>query len=161
MKLELEEKLAKLTQISKDRSDQLERNKKIWIQEVSKLYQNIREWFGKYIQKGYITVSYGELPQSGYIGFIADTYIMYLNLGGEQGPSIIFEPTGINVAGALGKIDLYFLGHKDEGVFLLLIEEDVQFYWEIWKSRKEGGEKFNKESLEELIDNWLEKWAEI
>ena len=90
------------------------------------------------------------------------TRVMQLNLGGDQGPSVIFEPTGINIAGAFGKMDLHYRGHKDEGVFLLLIrDDDGKFRWEIWKSRKQREDvtKFDKETFEGLLDRWLEKWA--
>jgi len=57
---------------------------------------------------------------------------MYLNFGDDLGPSIVFEPTGINIAETLGKIDLYYLGHKEEIVYLLLIKEnDKTFTWQM------------------------------
>jgi len=159
--MEFKEKLARLTEINKACSKQLERNEKIWIQQVNKLYKDIENWFGEYIQERYITVDYELLD---YIDHLDEEINkVYLNLGGEQGPSIIFEPTGINIVGAIGKIDLYFRGHKEDGIFLLLIEEDnEQLYWEMRKSRKQlETDKFSKESFEKLIDKWLDKWAEI
>ena len=159
--MEFKEKLARLTKINKDRCEQLERNEKIWIQQLHKLYEDIESWFGEYIQKGYITVDYEALYDLSYLDETIN--IMYLNLGGEQGPSIIFEPTGINIVGAVGKIDLYFRGHKKKGIFLLLIEEgSEQLYWEMRKSRKQvETEKLNQKSFEKLIDKWLDKWAAI
>ncbi|MCP4104247.1 MAG: hypothetical protein GY749_01705 [Desulfobacteraceae bacterium] len=161
--MEFEEKLAKLAKINKDRSDQLERNKNIWIQEVNNLYKNIGNWFAEYIKKGYMSVDYDNLQVAECEEFLMNTQIMRLNLGGEQGPSVIFEPTGINIVGAMGKIDLYYRGHKDEGVFLLLFENGEKFHWEIWKSRKQQEDimKFNEETLKKMIDEWLEKWIEI
>lgn len=159
-----EEKLAKLSKISKDRTDQLERNKNVWIQKVNDLYKDIGDWFAEYLQKGYMSVDYDPLEIAECEEFLMHTQVMQLNLGGDQGPSVTFEPTGINIVGAFGKIDLHYRGHKDEGVFLLLIEDDDgEFRWEIWKSRRqrEDVRAFNKETFEEMLDEWLDKWAGI
>lgn len=162
--MEFKEKLSRLSKIYKNRPDELEKHKLIWIREVKYLYENIETWFGEYIQNKDIIVDYDSLKFAECSEFEEELSIMYLYLGGEQGPSIILEPTGINIAGALGKIDLYFRGHKEEGVFLLLIEDnDEKIYWEIWKSRKqkEKIKKFTKESFENLIGEWLEEWTDI
>lgn len=89
---------------------------------------------------------------------------MELGLGGEHGPSVIFEPTGINIAGAFGRIGLYYRGHKDKGVSLLLIrDENGKFRWEVRKGgrREEEVIQFGRETFERMLDRWLEKWAGI
>ncbi len=163
--MNLKAKLVELSRISQNRSDDLERNKKIWIQEVIKLYKVIiNDWFREYIEDGYMSYEHHPLDDAECVEFFENTQILELKLGGEYGDSVILEPTGINVAGALGKIDLYFQGHRNDGVFLLLIEEDDgQFDWEIWKSgrQKEAPERFNRESFENLIGDWLAKWADV
>jgi hypothetical protein len=163
--MNLKAKLVELSRISQNRSDDLERNKKIWIQEVNKLYKVIiNDWFREYIEDGYMSYEHHPLDDAECVEFFENTQILELKLGGEYGDSVILEPAGINVAGALGKIDLYFQGHRNDGVFLLLIEEDDgQFDWEIWKSgrQKEAPERFNRESFEKLIGGWLEKWADV
>jgi len=79
-----------------------------------------------------------------YVRFTVD-HIIPLSMGGTDRPD-------------------NYRGHRDEGVFLLLIEDDDgKFRWEIWKSRKqqEDVKKFNKETFEGMLDEWLEKWAGI
>ncbi|HGY12063.1 MAG TPA: hypothetical protein ENK36_06840 [Desulfobacterales bacterium] len=108
-----------------------------------------------------MTFEYHQLDDAECEDFLLETSIMELNIG--NGPTVVLEPFGINIIGAFGKIDMYFRGHKDEEVLLLLIESaDEQFHWELWKNRKQE-EKilFNKDSYEKLLDTWLEKWTEV
>jgi hypothetical protein len=111
-----------------------------------------------------MSIEYELLQEAECVEFLENTHIMYLNLGGEQGPSVVFYPTGINISGALGKINLYFRGHIEEGIFLLLIEDDNEkFHWEIRKNRmeKENIIIFNKETFEIVLNDWLDKWTDI
>lgn len=158
--MEFKEKLAKISEINKNRADQLEQDKNRWIQEVNKLYDNIKEWFDEYVREGYMTIEFNSLNDVEYEEFVHYVHIMELELGG--GPSVILEPTGINVIGAFGKIDLYLRGHKNEKVLLLLAENgDEKLRWELWKSRKQETVLFNKKTFEKLLDEWLDKWAGI
>ncbi|MCP4349090.1 MAG: hypothetical protein GY795_26720 [Desulfobacterales bacterium] len=155
--MNFKEKLAKITEINKNRADNLEQDKNRWIQEVNKLYKNIEDWFNEYINEDYMAIEFNPLKHIEYEEFIDNIRIMELELG--RGPSVILEPTGINVIGAFGKIDLYLRGHKDEKVFLLLVENgDEKTQWELWKSRKDT-KLFNKNTFEELLDEWLDKWT--
>ena len=122
--MEFKEIVSKVAQNYKDRSKIEAINTKIWIDEVKKLYQKIEEWLAEYIEHSDIIIEIGEFQNYDVDNDIEATYTMYLNFGGDFGPSIVFEPTGINIAEALGKIDLYYLGHKEEIVSLLLIKEN-------------------------------------
>jgi len=159
--MEFNEKVAKFAEISKDHSEQLERNEQIFDQQIDKLYKDIQSWFNESIQKEHINVDFNQQNQL----LLSDDIIidtMCLNFGnGEQSFTIVLAPTGNNAVGAIGKIDLYFQGHIDESIFLLLIEEDCeQFYWEMRKGRKlMEPEKFGKEVFEQLIDKWSNKWS--
>lgn len=157
------EKLEKLTQQNRVLTQQLENNKQIWIEEVKNLYQEIEKWFNEYINKNYISIDYHSLESAECEEFLMEIQTMELKLGG--GPSVILEPTGINIAGAFGKIDLYQRGHKDEKIFLLLIEDEENTearHWEIWKNRKQKERTmFDKETFEKILDDWLEKWTSV
>jgi len=155
--MEFKEKLAKITEKSKSCAEQSEQDNKIWIEKVQELYQNIQNWFAEYIQQGYMDI---EFPDFEYEE-ITEMWNMELKIGGRY--LIILEPTGINIIGAFGKINLYFQGHKDEQIFLLLIKDEKEgFYWELLRNRKQKDKiLFTKESFEKLLDEWLEKWAEI
>ena len=157
--MDFKEKLAKIAEINKNRTDNLEQDKNRWIQEVNKLYKDINDWFNEYIKEDYMAIEFNSLKHIEYEEFIDNIQIMELELGG--GPSVILEPTGINVIGAFGKINLYLRGHKDEKVLLLLVENgDEKLQWELWKNRKDTI-IFNKKTFEKLLDEWLDKWAGI
>jgi len=179
--MEFKEKLAKITEKSKSCAEQSEQDNKIWIEKVQELYQNIQNWFAEYIQQGYIDIEFpdrdlliemgteliDEYDDEGNISLVREVekltkiWNMELNIGGKY--LVILEPTGINIIGAFGKINLYFQGHKDEQIFLLLIKDEKEgFYWELLRNRKQKDKiLFTKESFEKLLDEWLEKWAEI
>ncbi len=158
--MEFREIVSKVAQNYKDRSKIEIRNTKIWIEEVEKLYQKIKEWLNEYIEKGDIIVETGEPQIYDFDDDVEETYTMYLNFGDDLGPSIVFEPTGINIAETLGKIDLYYLGHKEEIVYLLLIKEnDKTFTWQMKCSN--NYENFSKELFEKQIGEWMIKWADI
>ncbi len=158
--MEFREIVSKVAQNYKDRSKIEIRNTKIWIEEVEKLYQKIKEWLNEYIEKGDIIVETGEPQIYDFDDDVEETYTMYLNFGDDLGPSIVFEPTGINIAETLGKINLYYLGHKEEIVYLLLIKEnDKTFTWQMKCSN--NYENFSKELFEKQIGEWMIKWADI
>jgi len=158
--MEFREIVSKVAQNYKDRSKIETRNMKIWIEEVEKLYQKIEEWLNEYIEKGDIIVETDDPQTYSFDDDVGETYTMYLNFGDDLGPSIVFEPTGINIAETLGKIDLYYLGHKEEIVYLLLIKEnDKTFTWQMKCSN--NYENFSKELFEKQIGEWMIKWADI
>ncbi|QTA90189.1 hypothetical protein [Desulfonema magnum] len=113
---------------------------------MNRLYEEIRNWFAEYSEEGYISFEYRELQYAESEEIFLSTRILELNLGG--GVSVVLEPTGTNVIGAFGKIDLYLRGHKDKKLFLLLIKEeekDERFHWEVWKNTKQQEQiLFNK-----------------
>lgn len=161
----LKEKLVKLSEINKYRADRLQRVREIWNREVSALYEEIENWFAEYSKDGYISVSRGysepESSESGEVFFVPP--VLELNLGG--GVSVILEPSGTNVIGAFGKIDLYLRGHKDKKILLLLIKEedaDEKFHWEVWENRKQQEQiLFDKKTFEQILEQWLESVAKV
>lgn len=157
------EKLIRLSELENYRAGHLAEVRGMWIRELNSLYKEIENWFGEYLEQGYMSVEYRELQYAEYEEFFKDTRIMELNLGG--GVSAILEPTGTNVIGAFGKTDLYLRGHKDKKISLLLIREegeDEKFHWEVWKNRKQREQIFfGKEIFEKILDEWLEKLAKI
>lgn len=159
--MEFKEIVSKVAKNYKDRSKTEAGNTKIWIGEVEKLYQTVEEWLAEYIEKEDIIVETGESQIYDFDDDIRETHTMYLNFGGDAGPSIVFEPTGTNITEALGKIDLYYLGHKEEIVYLLLIKEnDEKFNWQMMKS-SDNCEIFSKKSFEKQVGEWMIKWADV
>ncbi len=159
--MEFKEKLAKLAEKNKNRFQRLEEDKRVWISEVKKLYEDIENWLKESIDCGHIVAEYYSLQYIEYEEFIEQLFIMELTLGG--GPCVVLEPTGINIIGAFGKIDLYLRGHKDEKVMLLLIEmQKNKLEWELWRSSKDHDKfPFNKDTFEKLLSDWIDKEDKI
>ncbi len=130
----------------------------IWVKEVDNLYKKVENWLNEHIVKNEIIIEPGEEQYYDEDNF---TCSLYLTIGDENGPSIVFEPTGTNISNAIGKIDLYFRGHKEEIVHLLLYKENDEEYK--WKMMKDLNNIFilNRKVFEEQITEWLSKWANI
>ena len=75
-------------------------------------------------------------------------------VGGHQ---IIFSPTEMDFLGAVGRIDLYQRGNSTHKTMLLLFDNGKSYNWELWKGlSKEDQQSFNKETLEGLLNQWIE-----
>ncbi|MDM8548663.1 hypothetical protein QUF72_01245 [Desulfobacterales bacterium HSG2] len=157
------EKLVKLSEINQYRADQLETVRETWIREVKALYKAITDdWFGEYVEQGYVTVEYRELQYAESEDIFMYTRIMVLNFGG--GVSAVLEPIGTNVIGAFGKIELYLRGHKDKKISLLLVREEETggFHWEVWKGRRQREQiLFDRKIFEKILEEWLERLAKV
>ncbi len=130
-----------------------------YINHVNQLYNKIiDEWFNEYFDKGYMTFKFEQInlieDQTGKYE-INQLYIFL-----QKGPAIVFEPVGTNIIGANGKVDLYLHGKKaDKYMLLLLQNEQKEYYWELWKSRRKKDQHlFHKNYFEEIIEDWLEDW---
>ncbi|RLC14578.1 MAG: hypothetical protein DRI57_14220 [Deltaproteobacteria bacterium] len=159
--MDFRKRVARLAEKYKDRAENTEKERMTWISEVRRLYENIGEWFRELTDAGQMTIEYSPLQHIEHEEFSENIRIMELNLGG--GPRIILEPTGTNIIGAFGKADLYFRGHREEKVLLLLIEnEDKRLSWELWKSSDRRDRfPFTQDTFESLLNRWLDRWAEV
>jgi hypothetical protein len=158
--MDFRERVVRLAQKNNDLADASKKEKMTWISEVRKLYETVEKWFEELTGAGYMTVEYAPLQHIEHEEFFENLSIMELNIGG--GIRIVIEPTGTNIIGAFGKADLYFRGHREEKVLLLLIQNGDQLHWELWKSSNDRDKfPFAKETFEKLLNEWLDKWAEI
>lgn len=159
--MEFKEIVSRVIQTYKELSKIEAVNIKTWIDEVHKLYQTIQEWLSEYIDQGDVIVEQGEFQHYEFNDDVGTTYTMHIYFGSDLGPSIVFEPTGINIAEALGKIDMYYLGHKEDAVSLLLTKEsDEGLSWKIMKNSN-NCKNFSKELFERQIIEWMTKWAGV
>ncbi len=159
-KMSFGEKLAKLTELNT--MTELERREKIWSRELDELYDRITEnWLKEYVEAGYVNPHFYRVESDEYEYYDIMAVEVFLACKFR----VVLEPVGINVTGAFGVTDLYWEGHKDEKVSLLLIQDEddsEKLYWEIWKGRKQEDRiPLNKETFESLLNEWLERWAEI
>lgn len=159
--MDLKEKLKLLSEKKKNHNELL--NAKVaFMEQVDQLYNRVLdEWFCEYIDEGYIHYEYEQIVL--FEEHIGEYKVNQLSLIVEEGPVIIFEPVGINIIGAHGRIDLYISGKKyDKFMLLLLQNENEEYYWELWKSNRKKDQYIFDESLfEKIIDNWLEDWILI
>jgi len=158
-KMSFGEKLAKLAEL-KSMTD-LERREEIWCDEVHKLYDRIEKWLKEHMDAGYVNTNSYQDESDEYEYYVIPALELFLAYEFR----VVLEPTGINVTGAFGKADLYWEGHKDEKVSLLLIQDEEdnseKLRWEIWKGRRQEDRiPLNKETFESLLNEWLERWAE-
>ncbi len=150
--------------------------KRAWISQVYKLYDDIEQWLQEYHKKGYVKFQRQEnvTITEEHIGTYA-VNVLEARLGE---PTLIFEPVGADVIGASGRIDVFFRGQRDSKIILLLVSQDSESHWEFLPPRwirhanfdEYLGEKslfyprernivFNKNTLERLLDEWIEIWS--
>lgn len=146
----------KLIELAESKKEDIEAKKAVdfWRSQADKLYSDIKTWFFKYTEDGYI--KFDSTKE------IIDEYpspyeIDKLELDIKGGPEVILEPVGSNIIGAWGRIDVYLSGYIANKVMLLLMKDDNEkAYWELRKSRKEEDRfVFNKEIFEDLLEDWL------
>lgn len=150
----LEEKLKRLAEKAAEDKVDWEARKSEWISYVNQLYSEIESWLALWIERGYLTVTRTPTPK--WEDPLGDYMIDTLEItAGDQ--TVVLEPFGRNVLGALGRIDIYLRGFKSDAQMLLLLPAlDGTQRWELWKSRYSGSRHpFDKERLERLLNEWL------
>ncbi|MCP4108955.1 MAG: hypothetical protein GY749_26060 [Desulfobacteraceae bacterium] len=154
--MNLEEKLKKISQNRKKKDSEINWDKKrdTWIDQVSKLYEDIEKWLETYIEKNYISLHFYEIALSEENIGKYDISVLELDLGE---PSVVFRPVGANIIGADGRVDVYMNGHLSDKKMLILREEKEQiFQWELWDTTDKSDRKpFDCEALEKILDEWL------
>jgi len=152
--MSLEEKLKKLAE-KKDAKAEWEAAKSKWIAVVKDLYEDIESWVQPWKDKGYLSVnrtlkSKSEEPVGDY-----EIDALEITVGDE---AIVLEPFGMNVIGAIGRIDVYLRGFKSDAKLLLrLVNIEGEERWELWDGKFSGAARypFDKIRLERLMDQWL------
>ncbi|MDM8550242.1 hypothetical protein QUF72_09200 [Desulfobacterales bacterium HSG2] len=152
--MSLEEKLKKASLNRKKKDSEIDWDKRrlLWTEQVGILYGNVEKWLKRYIEKNYISVHFYEIAlHEEHIGKYSMD-VLELDLGE---PSVVFRPVGTNMIGACGRVDWYVSGHLDDKRMLILRENDESqgFQWELWKKRHRR--PFNRDTLEETLEEWL------
>lgn len=124
-----------------------------WIGQVNKLYNDIRQWLGTYETDGYLTFTTREITLSEEYVSLYQIDELEINIGPY---TVVLQPIGLNVIGALGRVDIFLSGHKADGIILMLMDRGSQPVWEIYRDkRKDSGHPLTRESLEALLDEWI------
>lgn len=152
--MSLQEKLKSLAEkAAKEKVDWAGRRSE-WISAVGRLYDDIELWLKPWREQGYLTITRSPIPKSEEP--LGDYEIDTLEItAGDE--TVVFEPFGGNVIGALGRIDVYLRGFKSDAQLLVRlanVKEEVR--WELWKSKFSGPRiPFDKICLERLLDELL------
>lgn len=99
-----------------------ERDKKIWLAGLDRLYTNINAWLNSLIQEKVVAVNYKEMVL--HEDFMEPYRVknMHITVGTEL---VSLNPMGMNVIGAAGRVDI----EGEEGtVMLVLLSEKVEHY---------------------------------
>jgi hypothetical protein len=147
----LEEKLKRLSEKASEDKALSERFRSEWIAAVNALYEEIEGWLQPWMDKGYLKTARTALPK--YEEPLGDYEIDGLEItAGDE--TVVFEPYGMNVIRALGRIDVYLRGFKLDAQMLLLLEDTTgRRRWELWKDKYSGSKcPFEKACLERLLD---------
>jgi len=150
----LETKLKRLAEESAIQQVEWDRVREEWIAEVGRLYYRVESWMVSWVEKGYLVVRRSTIVLSEEN--LGDYEIPQLELiAGTE--SIIFEPVGRNILGALGRIDVYLRGFKSDARKILWVEDvDRKRRWELWRDRHGGPKmRFNQENLERVMNELL------
>ncbi|MCP4345706.1 MAG: hypothetical protein GY795_09295 [Desulfobacterales bacterium] len=154
--MNLEDKLKKISQNRKKKDSEINWDKKrdTWIDQVSRLYEDIEKWLKTYIEKDYISLHFYELSLFEENIGKYDISVLELDLGE---PSVVFRPVGTNIIGADGRVDVYMNGHLSDKKMLILREEKEQiFQWELWDTTDKNDRKpFDHEAFEKILNEWL------
>lgn len=152
--MSLQEKLKSLAEKTAEEKVDWARRRDEWISAVGSLYDDIELWLGPWREQGYLTVTRAPVPkrEEPLGDYVIDT--LEITAGDE---TVVFEPFGRNVIGALGRIDVYLRGFKSDAQLLVRLanlEDEVR--WELWKSKFSGPRTlFDKNCLERLLDELL------
>ncbi|MFA6223025.1 MAG: hypothetical protein WC647_11995 [Desulfomonilaceae bacterium] len=152
--MSLEDKLKRLTERAAEEKVNGESLRSEWISAVGDLYDDVESWLKLWKEKGYLTVTRTPILKSEEpLGdYVIDT--LEITAGDE---TVVFEPFGRNVIGALGRIDVYLRGFKSDAQLLLRLRNTEGLHrWELWKTKFSGPKfPFDKVCLEKLLDEWL------
>jgi hypothetical protein len=152
----LEEKLKRLAErAGEEKADAKERRDE-WISAVNSLYDKVENWLKPFSDKKYLTVI--RTPMQKTEELLGDYEIDTLEIrAGDE--TVVMEPFGRNVIGALGRIDVFLRGFKSDAQMLLrLTNLEGELRWELWEHKFPGSPRypFNEDSLEKLLNKWFD-----
>lgn len=149
--MSLQEKLKSLAERTEMEKVDWAGRKSEWISAVNRLYDDIELWLKPWRDQGYLKITRSPMPK--WEEPLGDYEIDTLEItAGDE--TVVFEPFGRNVIGALGRIDVYLRGFKSDAQMLVrLANEEEEARWELWKTKFSGPKvPFDKDSLENLLD---------
>ena len=128
---------------------------KNWVQKVEELYAQILEWIKPLEAEGIISWQFlpWEEPTEANFGEAIDgLQIQFFN---KQ--TIDFDPIGLDVVGAYGRVDMRLGLHK---VMIVMLEKDSNWLFAERYNREEPTySEFNQENFEQLVTEFIESFS--
>ncbi|GEM_PF-741278 len=156
--MSLREKLEKYKVGYKEADIDWNAKKEEWKSHVEKVFAKITYWLNEYVENGYMKrIPGSKLIREENLGEYEVPTLTY-----EIGPHTIhFDTMGQNIIGGKGRIDVYLKGYKSTRYLLVLVDDNEGH--EDWVlvpfSDKTDRVKFDKKSLEKLIESWIDMAA--
>ena len=152
----LEEKLKRIAERAGEaKEDTLERQDE-WISAVNHLYDEVENWLKPLTDKKFLTVI--RIPMQKSEELLGDYEIDTLEIrAGDE--TVVMEPFGRNVIGALGRIDVFLRGFRSDAQMLVrLANLEDELRWELWEHKFSGSPRysFNKDTLEKVLNKWFD-----
>lgn len=152
--MSLEQKLKEIAEQRQVVSIDWDQRRDEWTRSVEELYSQIEEWFRDLVDQRLMTLhrTTKELTEE-YLG----TYpieVLQIEMGDT---TVVLDPVGRNIIGAVGRVDMYALGYRDDSVLLIRVwNEETTSTWQIWK-RKDTGFRMDlsKDALERIFESWI------
>lgn len=128
-----------------DLQKKLEKQKNIWLNQLDKLYQNIKLYLKPYENKVKISEQDIILNEE----FIGEYSVpkLFIVLGKD---TVTLTPKGTNLIGVMGRVDM----ESAKGKIMLVLDEpsQQQYQWEIAKpARRIEYSQLNKESFQQAL----------
>jgi hypothetical protein len=151
--MNLEEKLKRIAEGHYQKVD-WESVKQEWISRVHGLYDEIREWLKPLEDKEYLKIERNPLVITEEMLGPYEIDSMEI-IAGET--TVVLEPVGRQVLGAMGRVDLFPRGYRIDGLMLLYVEYlDSRPHWEVRQSNLSGLRKdLTKEVFEQILNGWF------
>ncbi|RKZ66253.1 MAG: hypothetical protein DRR16_00430 [Candidatus Parabeggiatoa sp. nov. 3] len=130
--------------------------KNVWGKQADILYKKVQTWLSEHSKGGHIKFNSSNKVTLSDPN-VGDYDMPSLELSLVGGHQIIFSPIEMDFLGAAGRIDLSHRGNSTHKTMLLLFIRGNSYQWELWKGlSKEDQQSFNKETLEGLLEQWIE-----
>ncbi len=153
--MNLKEKLKHEIQSKEKEKIDWAKRKEEWVASVNELNELIKKWFTDYHTEGLLEFKISEKENTEE--YIGKYKVNMLHLCFTNGKEVIVEPMGTLIIGAWGRYDVYARGYNSGRYYILRNkDEDENFSWNIVNPQtKRDVKPLTKESLEEIIEQWL------
>jgi len=154
--MSLKEKLQKLNESAPITNSDWQKKKDDWQKQIEAVLKATKEWFKPYIESNLFQLK--ETKKDITEEFIGTYTVNQLEF--EFGSfRLVFEPVGLNIIGAMGRIDVFFRGNKTDKYILILLEtKEGEAKWFIAPFKdKTLRVEYTNANIESIIETWIDQ----